>query len=370
MSPRSRPGRALAAIQNRVLANMATGRGLAAINPSRVLRARQDQLDSRLFGGGFETMVWWALKQTIAVEIERTSQLRIVLEAAVDPEALGKLSEDTRYLVAAAEDIDRDVERAIQADQPLMEEELDWLLVRQDIAIQALSLLVLVNERLDIGIRQGVDLAFMQMKVMMQQADVEQLRRELRALDAALQAAAGKVEREWQKAIIGASVNVLTVLNPAMGLAARGSLELGQTIVNWALSDPPESISDVDTVVARRSLERLSKEISDSRQASRATVAVANAPARANPVIGFVFDARAVIDSHEEADRIAAAMERTSDALDDALADLEQAQPMIEALRKAVERWEGELARADLDASSTRRRLDALRREHEYYPAR
>jgi exonuclease VII small subunit len=376
MSPRGRlgevlgtPGKALAVVQDRVLANMATGRGLAAVDPARVLTAGKEQLDSRLFGPGFETMVWWALKQSVAVEIERTSRFRLVLESAVGREALSKLTEDTRYLIAATKDIDRDVDRAIRTEQPLSDEERAWLLVRQDIAVQSLSLLVLINDRLDVGIRQGAVLRYANMKVMLKQARVKRLRSELRALEAALEAALDKLDREWKKTIINTSITAVTLLNPAMGLAARGSLELGQIIVNWALSDPPESISDVDTTApARRAIQRFAEEIGKADDVSRAAQVVEKAPAHANTVVGFVFDARAVVDSHRDADEIVATMERASQALDDALADLERARPFIEDLHRAIEAWEVELARQDIDASSTRRRLDALRREHGYSP--
>lgn len=366
---RSTRQRAVDEPRETVLEDRATEGREATLDDERVLESGRVATVDRVLRGKLNYNTWLLLKWNAPSQMGRLEdhlrRFRFVMDTYgfLPEKTMNMLREYKRVVEATITDVDEDIDRAIHEGIVLPDEEIEWIVDRVLVAEQGHSLLIQINDALDIftGVRL---LRRMESYTSLRVSRLSRrLLERLVVLRRLLEEAKQDARESWIKATLNTSITVVTAVMPKLGILARSGILLGQMIMNRVLGDR----TDVTTTAVDGITDIASKmdEFEEIRNRKR------NIPRGANRVVsvtGFAFDAKDVLESYQAVDRIEAYIERAVDESDELISEIQQAKNQLEQIKESLSILEAELEQEDINVGAARDELDSMMERIGYAP--
>jgi hypothetical protein len=353
----------------RALEDRSTTRGRAAVDDERPLQRGRSADVNRATRGRINYDMWLLLRWNSRFELGRAEDHYrgfswiLDLYGHLGTTGLERLEEDVRVVETIVGDADDGFDQVLNANRVLPEEEVDRLVDLVDVAEQGHSLLIQVNDALDV---------FVKVRLLRRMRSYTSLRigrlsrrllERLAPLIRALSTARQERDEAWIKGVLNTSISVATVVVPKLGLLARGGLYLTQFAVNAAIGDRSDEI-----LAAAEGVTGMNSALDELENTSRRRRTISRGADRVVSITGFAFDVRDVFAGHRNVARIEALMNEAVAALDRLVSQIDEAKRRLELIEQSLSLLEAELTAEHIDVGAARAQLDSMMGRTEYVP--
>lgn len=280
----------------RATEDRATTGGETVLDDQSVLAQSRGVDVRRITRGRFPYDDWRIQKVNCREEVDVAEEnYDTIMDSLNHGKPLERLKEDARMLTSIVDDIEQDIQQAINNGQVLSEEQVDHLLDRLWVCDQAHSILIHDNQSIDAARKYGI-FALLGLLIQVSRshelARFEQVLSQLRDM---LEAAERETNEAWAKLTVNLIVSFAL---PQVGLVTRGGIFVAQVVMDHMLGEPNPAAQGVTATG------HITEALGNVKGLSEKTREIAQRTGKATGVAGFLFDADSVAAGYSEEIRI------------------------------------------------------------------